>query len=77
VASAPHRAAAGKLRAAISALESSRDARSLGLDPSLGDPVLARAIVAEGSLGAFLQQAGSAADPAETLMLMTRIADGL
>jgi FliI/YscN family ATPase len=77
IATPAHRAAAGRLRAALYALEHSRDARSLGLDPGAGDPMLARAIAAEGRLAGFLCQAGGGADPAETLMLMTQIADGL
>lgn len=72
-----HLAAAARIRAAVYALEQARDARALGLDPAAGDPVLARAIAAEAALAAFLCQAGGAADPAETLMLMTRIADDL
>ena len=77
VAGEAHRAAARRLRAAVAVLEASRDARSLGLNPGLGDPVLARAMAAEGAIGDFLRQAGGSADPAGTLKLMTRIADGL
>jgi FliI/YscN family ATPase len=77
IAAPAHRTAAARLRAALYALEHSRDARALGLDPAAGDPVLARAVAAEPRLAAFLCQAGGAADPAETLMLMTQIADGL
>ena len=77
VASPVHRRAAGRLRAAVAALENARDARSLGLDPAAGDPLLARAINAEGRIAAFLRQAEGGADPAETLMDLTRIADSL
>jgi FliI/YscN family ATPase len=77
IAAPAHRTAAARVRAALYALEHSRDARALGLDPAAGDPVLARAVAAEPRLAAFLCQAGGAADPAETLMLMTQIADGL
>jgi FliI/YscN family ATPase len=77
VASPAHRRAAGRLRAAVAALENARDARSLGLDPAAGDPLLARAIAAEGRIGSFLRQPEGGADPAETLMEMTRIADSL
>jgi FliI/YscN family ATPase len=77
VADSGHRAAAARLRAAVAALDASRDARSLGLDPGAGDPSLARAIAAEGRIAAFLRQAQGGADPAETLMEMTRIADSL
>ena len=77
VASPEHRAAAARLRGAVAALDAARDARALGLDPSTGDPLLARAIAAEARIGAFFRQAGDPADPAETLMLMAQIADGL
>jgi type III secretion protein N (ATPase) len=77
VATAEHCRAAGRLRAALAALDAARDARSLGLDPGAGDPVLARAIAAEGRIAAFLKQAEGAANPAETLMQMTAIADSL
>ncbi len=77
VATPAHRAAANRLRAAVVALDAARDARSLGLDPGAGDPVLARAIAAEGRIAAFLRQPGSAADPAESLMQMSEIADSL
>jgi FliI/YscN family ATPase len=77
VATPAHRAAAGRLRGAVVALDAARDARALGLDPGAGDPVLARAIAAEELIAAFLRQPGGAADPAETLMQMTEIADSL
>jgi type III secretion protein N (ATPase) len=77
VAGEAHRAAAGRFRAAVAVLEASRDVRALGLNPAAGDPVLARAVAAERRIEAFLRQAGGRADPAETLMLMTGIADGL
>jgi type III secretion protein N (ATPase) len=77
VAAPGHLAAAGRLRSAVAALEASRDARALGLDPAAGDPVLARAVAAEPVIGAFLRQAGGGQDPAETLMLMAQLADGL
>ena len=77
VASPEHQTAAVRLRGAVAALEGARDARSLGLDPGAGDPVLARAIAAEGRIAAFLKQAEGAANPTETLMQMTAIADSL
>jgi type III secretion protein N (ATPase) len=77
VAAPSHRRAAARLRAAVAALDDSRDARSLGLDPGAGDAVLARALAAEGRIAAFLRQAQGGADPAETLMEMTEIADSL
>ena len=77
VASPAHRAAAARLRAAVTALDDSRDARSLGIDPGAGDPALARAIAAEDRIAAFLRQSQGGADPAETLIRMTEIADSL
>lgn len=77
VASPAHRAAAAKLRAAVAALDGAREARSLGLDPSTGDRTLARAIAMEGRIATFLRGAEGRSDPAETLMLMTEIADSL
>jgi hypothetical protein len=58
-------------------LEAARDARALGLDPAAGDPVLARAIAAEPGIAAFLRQASGSAEPTDTLMRMSRIADSL
>jgi type III secretion protein N (ATPase) len=77
VAGREHQTAAARLRAAVAALDGARDARSLGLDPGLGDPALARAIAEEGRIAAFLKQAEGATVPAETLMRMTAIADSL
>jgi FliI/YscN family ATPase len=77
VAEPAHRRAAGLLRAGAAALEGARDARALGLDPAAGDPLLARAIAAESAIAAFLRQASGGADPTETLMRMSRIADSL
>jgi len=77
VASEAHRLAAGRLRAAVAALDAARDARSLGLDPAAGDRLLARAIAAEDRIARFLRQAEGGAAPAETLMEMTAIADSL
>lgn len=77
VANGDHRSAAQALRAAVAALEASRDARSVGLDPAAGDPFLTRALVAEPSIAAFLRQLGPPSDPLETLREMTRIADML
>ncbi len=77
VAGAAHRHGARLLRAAVTALEASRDARALGLDPAAGDPFLARAIAAEPAIAAFLRQDDVAEAPAGTLMLLARIADSL
>jgi FliI/YscN family ATPase len=77
VVSPAHRRAAGRLRAAVAALDEARDARSLGLDPAAGDPFLARAIAAEGRIAQFLRRPGDGAGAAEILMQMTAIADSL
>jgi type III secretion protein N (ATPase) len=77
VATSAHRAAAGKLRGAVAALEAAREARSLGLDPSAGDRTLARAIAAEGRIATFLRGSEGRSDPAETVRLMTEIAASL
>ena len=77
VVSPAHRRAAALLRSAVTALDASRDARSLGLDPSIGDLRLARAVAAEPGIAAFLRQDAVPAAPDETLMLLTRIADSL
>ncbi len=77
VAEPEHRRAAALLRAATAALESTRDARALGLDPAAGDPVLARALAAEPAIAAFLRQDAAPSSADESLMLLTRIADSL
>jgi ATP synthase in type III secretion protein N len=77
VATDGHRTAAARLRAAVAALDDSRDARALGLDPAAGDRRLARAIAAEERIARFLRQAEGGAVPAETLMEMGGIADSL
>lgn len=70
-----HARGARRLRAALAALDAARDARALGLDPSAGDPFLARAIAAEAEITAFLRQASGGSAPTETLMQLSRIAD--
>ena len=77
VASVRHRRGAVLLRGAIAALDASRDARALGLDPAAGDPVLAQALAAEARIAAFLRQHADPAPPDETLMLLDEIADSL
>ncbi len=77
IATPAHRRGARALRTALAALDDARDARALGLDPAAGDPVLARAVAAEAAIGAFLRQDATPARPAETLMLLGRIADSL
>jgi type III secretion protein N (ATPase) len=78
VASPEHRAAADVLRAAVAALDDSRDARSLGLDPSAGDPFLARCVACAPQIGRFLRQDdGTASDPHATLTELLGLADTL
>ncbi len=75
VAAPEHRDAARALRAAVAALEASREARSVGLDPSAGDPFLARCIALEAELEAFLRQAGGPCPPGRTLRDLLALAD--
>jgi len=77
VASVPHRAAARALRAALAALEESREARALGLDPAAGDPFLARAVALEAELERFLRQDGTPSSPDRTLTELLALADRL
>lgn len=77
VATGDHARAAQTIRAAVAALEESREARALGLDRGDGDPALARAIALEGRLTAFLRQDDLRSDPGETLKRMTDLADSL
>jgi FliI/YscN family ATPase len=77
IASAAHRRGARAVRAAMAALDASRDARALGLDPAAGDAFLARAIAAEPQLRAFLCQGEAPDAPSRTLMLLGEIADSL
>jgi FliI/YscN family ATPase len=67
VAGPEHRRGARLVRAAAGALDASRDARALGLDPAAGDPFLARAVAHEGRLAGFLRQG--------TLMRLAELAD--
>jgi FliI/YscN family ATPase len=77
VASGPHRVAASLLRAALAALEESREARALGLDPAAGDPVLARAVALEPEIERFLRQDGTPSSPERTLTELLALADRL
>jgi ATP synthase in type III secretion protein N len=77
VASPAHRAAADVVRAAVAALDDSRDARALGLDPSAADPFLARCIACEPRIERFLRQDGTASDPHATLTELLGLADTL
>jgi ATP synthase in type III secretion protein N len=75
VASAEHRAAAETLRAAVAALDESRDARALGITPA--DPFLARCIAQEPALERFLRQGPEPAELGETLTALRALADSL
>ncbi len=75
VAAPPHLHAARTLRAAVAALEESRDARAVGLDPGAGDPFLARCVALEPELERFLRQAGEPCSPARTLRELLALAD--
>lgn len=54
--SAAHLEAARIVRAAVAALDESRDARALGIDAAAGDPFLARCVAHEAALDALLAQ---------------------
>ena len=73
VASPAHVAAARVLRAAVSALDESRDARSLGL--TSGDPFLVRCVAQESALARFLRQGAAPCPPHQTLTELLRLAD--
>jgi FliI/YscN family ATPase len=75
VADPRHRASADVLRAAIVSLESSAEARALGLDPAAGDPFLARALAAEPAIRAYLRQTAEPSAPAATLTELHALAD--
>lgn len=69
-----HRRSAGALRAAVAALDASRDARACGLGPERSDPALARALAAEPAIAAFAQQDGVPAEPADTCARLAALA---
>jgi ATP synthase in type III secretion protein N len=75
VASEPHLAAARRVRAAVAALDESRDARGLGIVPA--DPFLARCIAREPELERFLRQGAEPSSPEATLTELFRLADTL
>lgn len=75
VASPAHLAAARALRAAVAALDESRDARALGV--SSADPFLARCVAQESALERFLRQGAAPCPPHETLTELLRLADTL
>jgi FliI/YscN family ATPase len=74
VAAPEHRRSAAALRAALAALDASRDARACGLAPERSDPALARALAAEPAIASFLQQDGVPADPAQTCARLAALA---
>jgi ATP synthase in type III secretion protein N len=75
VASPEHLAAAGVLRAAVAALDESRDARSLGM--SSADPFVARCVAQESAIACFLHQGATPCSPHQTLTELLRLADTL
>jgi flagellum-specific ATP synthase len=75
VAAPEHLGAARALRAAVAALDESRDARSVGLDPGAGDPFLARCVSLEADLERFLRQDGAPCPPARTLTDLLALSD--
>ena len=68
-----HVGAARVVRAAVAALDESRDARALGISP--GDPFTARAAAYEREIDAFLLQGPEPSPPGETLTRLCRLAD--
>jgi type III secretion protein N (ATPase) len=73
VADPDHQRAAAAVRAAIAALEATRDARTLGLESGRPDRVLAAALAAEGELEAYLRQGSAPASPAGTRTALLRL----
>jgi type III secretion protein N (ATPase) len=73
VAGAAHRAGARVLRAAVAALDDSRDARALGLP--VAEPFLVRCVALEPAIEAFLRQDSKPSEPAAILTELTRLAD--
>ena len=76
-AGAGHLAAARLLRAAVAALDESRDARGLGIDASAGDPFLARVLEAEPAIEAFLRQDDAPSPFAHTIACLEALAQSL
>ena len=75
VATPEHAEAARIVRAAVAALDESRDARALGITAS--DPFLARCIAHEGALERFLRQGPEPSRFGETLTALRALADSL
>ncbi|HEY4441829.1 MAG TPA: hypothetical protein VGN14_15315 [Candidatus Elarobacter sp.] len=75
VAGPEHRRGAALLRSAVAALDRARDARSVGLDPTAGDPFLARCIAEEAAIERFLCQSDTPVSAAATLTELGDLAD--
>ncbi|HEY0613751.1 MAG TPA: EscN/YscN/HrcN family type III secretion system ATPase [Candidatus Elarobacter sp.] len=75
VASPEHLAAARAVRAAVAALDESRDARALGV--ASAGPDLARCVAAEAELERFLRQGPEPSERRATLTALLRLADTL
>ncbi len=75
VASPEHLAAARVVKAAVAALDESRDARSLGV--SSADPFVARCVAQESAVQRFLRQGATPCPPHQTLTELLRLADTL
>jgi FliI/YscN family ATPase len=75
VAAPEHLAAARVLRAAVAALDASRDARALGIESA--DPFLARCVAHEGAIERFLSQGPEPSSAEATLTALRALADTL
>jgi flagellum-specific ATP synthase len=73
--SAAHLEAARIVRAAVAALDESRDARALGIDAAAGDPFLARCVAHEAALDALLAQDDEPCPFAQTLAALVSVAN--
>lgn len=77
VAAPRHLGAARTLRAALAALDESREARALGIDAASGDPFLARCVALEPRIERFLRQGAEPSSAQATLLELLRLADTL
>jgi FliI/YscN family ATPase len=77
VADPAHLRGARALREAVARLEETREARTFGLDPAGADPVLARALAAQGHIERFLRQDSGPSGPLLTLTELSVLADML
>ena len=73
VAASAHLAGARVLRAAVAALDDSREARTIGLPAA--DPFLLRCVGLEPAIEAFLRQGSEPSEPSSTLTELARLAD--